>query len=242
MRKLIIAGNWKMNKTISEAVDLAKQINSSEKVDVIVAPPYTSLKAVADTGIKTAAQNMHYEEEGAFTGEISPKMVKELCDYVVLGHSERRHKFMEDDAIINEKVRSALSIGLKVIFCVGETLEERKAGKTEELLEKQITEGLKGVENLDNVIIAYEPVWAIGTGQTASPEQADEVHKFMRAKLKEIYTEESANNVRILYGGSMKPENAKELLSLEDVDGGLIGGASLKAESFNDLIKIAEEI
>ncbi len=245
MRKMIIAGNWKMNKTLSESVELAKSINDSDKVGVMIAPNYTALAAVKelikDKKICLAAQNMHYEEEGAFTGEVSPNMLKDIgCGHVILGHSERRHVFMEDDAVIREKVLSALAHDIKVVLCIGEKLEQRETGKTNEILEMQLKEGLKGVEKLDNVIIAYEPVWAIGTGKVATVEQVQETHAYVRSVIESMYDPEVASAMRILYGGSLKPENAPELLALEDVDGGLIGGAALKAESFNELISIGE--
>ena len=249
MRKLIIAGNWKMNKTISEAVELAKAIKSSDKVNIIVAPPYTALMAVADTGIKTAAQNMHYEDEGAFTGEISSGMVLDAgCKYILVGHSDRRHVFGERDELINKKIKKSLSVGLIPIFCFGELAEEMNSGKSEEVITRQITQGLKdvSVDEMLKMVFAYEPVWAISnqdpTHDAADPVYIKEMHAFVRKILARLYSEDDAKNVVLLYGASMKPANAKALLSVEGVDGGLIGGASLNAESFNELIKIAEEI
>lgn len=245
MRKMIIVGNWKMYKTANEAVELAKGINASKKVDVVIAPTFTSLSKVAEAikgkAIALSAQNAHFEDEGAFTGEISPKMVKDIgCHYVILGHSERRHVFSESDEMINKKIISALKHGLKVIFCIGEKLDQRESNKTKEVLNVQLTKGLAGISNMDNVVIAYEPVWAIGTGKVATPEQAQEAHAHIRMKLSEMYSKQIADKVIILYGGSVKPENADSLLSLEDVDGVLVGGASLKAESFNQIIASGE--
>ncbi|MCB9359243.1 triose-phosphate isomerase [Candidatus Woesearchaeota archaeon] len=249
MRKIMIAGNWKMNKTIAESIELVKGIKESGKVQVLVAPVFTALSAVCeargDRKICVAAQNMHYEESGAFTGEISPLMVKDTgAKHVILGHSERRHIFKEDDALIKEKVLSAIAHGLKVILCIGEQLEEREAEKTNEVLDVQLTEGLKGItpDQMEDVIIAYEPVWAIGTGKVATPEQAQEAHAFCRRKIAELFGEDVAEKVRILYGGSLKPDNADGLLSQKDIDGGLIGGASLKADSFNAIIDAAERL
>jgi len=245
MRKIIIAGNWKMNKTLSESVELAKSINDSDKVEVMIAPNFTALAsvkdAIKDKNICLVAQNMHYEEEGSFTGEISPNMLKDAgCGHVMLGHSERRHKFMEDDAVIREKVASALAHGLKVVLCIGEKLEQKEQGKMNEVLEEQLKEDLKSVNKLDDVIIAYEPVWAIGTGKVATPEQAEEAHKFIRGVISKLYDQKTAEAVRILYGGSVKPDNAEGILVMEDVDGVLIGGASLDSDGFNDMIKVGE--
>ena len=231
-RKLLVAGNWKMNKTISETVDFLNGLNPTSEKDVLICPPSTALsaavKAAIGKNISIGAQNMHFEEKGAFTGEISPLMLKDIgVTYVILGHSERRHVFLEDDLLINKKVKSAIAHGLNPILCVGETLDEREAGKTNEVIEQQIKEGLKEVDG-SKVIIAYEPVWAIGTGKTASPEHAEEIHKFIRSLIN--------SEVRILYGGSVTPDNSKELLSKEDIDGALIGGASLSIEKFSEIL------
>ncbi|MEX0324584.1 MAG: triose-phosphate isomerase [Puniceicoccaceae bacterium] len=250
MRKYLIAGNWKMNKTDSEGADLVNEIKVGlgQKLDVGVAlcPPFTALescaKAIEDSNIQLGAQNMHPKLEGAYTGEISPVMLRSLfCTVVILGHSERREYFKESDAFINEKVLAALESSLKPILCVGETLEQREAGETFNVVRTQLVDGLKGVtaDAADNLVVAYEPVWAIGTGKTATPEMAQEVHKMIRDELTALFGE-AADKVRILYGGSMKPENASELLDQPDIDGGLIGGASLKAKSFLDLIEIAQ--
>ncbi|MEX0332808.1 MAG: triose-phosphate isomerase [Puniceicoccaceae bacterium] len=250
MRKYLIAGNWKMNKTDSEGADLVNEIKVGlgQKLDVGVAlcPPFTALescaKAIEDSNIQLGAQNMHPKLEGAYTGEISPVMLRSLfCTFVILGHSERREYFKESDAFINEKVLAALESSLKPILCVGETLEQREAGETFNVVRTQLVDGLQGVtaDAADNLVVAYEPVWAIGTGKTATPEMAQEVHKMIRDELTALFGE-AADKVRILYGGSMKPENASELLDQPDIDGGLIGGASLKAKSFLDLIEIAQ--
>lgn len=250
IRKYLIAGNWKMNKTASEGVDLVKEIHlavgSQSDVGVVVCPPFTALescaKALENTNIQLGAQNVHPKLEGAYTGEISPVMLRSLfCTYVVLGHSERREYFKETDAFINEKVLASLESSLKPILCVGETLAQREAGETFAVVKTQLVDGLKGVtaEAADNLVIAYEPVWAIGTGKTATPEMAQEVHKMIRGELAAIFGAAAADKVRILYGGSMKPENASELLEQPDIDGGLIGGAALKAKSFVELIEIA---
>ena len=250
MRKKIIAGNWKMNKTVAEAVDLASAIKldlaSCSAVDVVLCPPFTAVKAVSDvvseTLINVGAQNMSSEENGAYTGEISHAMLKELfVRYVILGHSERREYYKETDYWINRKVRKALERNLRPILCVGEKLEQREAGDTEKVVEVQIREGLKDVppEAFAELVIAYEPVWAIGTGKTATSAQAQEVHAFIRGIVQDMVGEAAAQAVRIQYGGSMKPDNAAELLSQPDIDGGLIGGASLDAASFAAIVKAA---
>ena len=250
MRKKVIAGNWKMNNDISESQNLVSGILSGlgndTKCDVIVCPPFTSLSEVntliKNTQVKLGAQNMHYEESGAFTGEISNSMLKSVgCEYVIIGHSERRTIFGENDEMINKKIKKALESGLKVIFCIGETLEQREEGITNELVKKQIVNGLVNVasQDLSNIIIAYEPIWAIGTGKTASPEQAQEVHSFIRGLIEQFYSKESAENIVIQYGGSVKPENAASLLIQPDIDGALVGGACLKADSFLSIIASA---
>ena len=252
MRKKIIAGNWKMNKTVSEAQNLAaaikRDLDSEAKVDVVLCPPFTAISAVSQavsgTQIAVGAQNMHYEPSGAYTGEISAEMLREqYCRYVILGHSERRQFFGETDASVNKKTVAALAAGLKPIVCVGETLEEREADRIEDVIRTQINGGLAGLSEADmkNVVIAYEPVWAIGTGKTASPEQAQEVHAFIRSLLVGLSSQATADTVRIQYGGSMKPNNAAELLSNPDIDGGLIGGAALDAPSFIGIVKAAIE-
>jgi len=252
MKRLpFIAGNWKMNKTVAEAIDLVKQLKASlsgiEGVEVAVAPPFTALfvvrKELEGSSIQLAAQNLFWEEKGAFTGEIAPPMLKEVgCHYVILGHSERRQFFGETDETVNRKVRATLSHGLKVIFCIGETLKEREEGKTFAVIERQVPGGLRDIrkEEMSSIVIAYEPVWAIGTGKTATPEQAEEVHRFIRKKLVQLYSKEIAEGVRIQYGGSVTPENVKGLMGQENIDGALVGGASLKSETFSKIVRFRE--
>ncbi|MEX2381176.1 MAG: triose-phosphate isomerase [Opitutales bacterium] len=253
MRKQLIAGNWKMNRNASESADLARDIvqvvGQQYDVETVICPPFTSLSAVArvldSSTIKLGAQNMHPEESGAYTGEISAEMLRHLfATYVILGHSERRTHFEESDAFINAKVKAALYHRLKPILCIGETLEQRENNQTLAVVEGQLTGGLAGVEadDGDSVVIAYEPVWAIGTGKTAQPEQAQEVHAQIRSIVKDLFNENVASRLRILYGGSMKPANAEELLAQPDIDGGLIGGASLEARSFIQLVQAAAKI
>lgn len=250
MRKQIVAGNWKMNNDLDASKSLVKKITKKLKkkslkdTRVIVAPTFVSLQKVAfkakGTKVEVAAQNMHQATSGAFTGEISAEMLKSVgVKIVILGHSERREYFGETDAILAEKVNAALENKLEVIFCFGEVLEDRKAEKHFSVVESQIKNGLFHLEASawDNIILAYEPVWAIGTGETASPEQAQEMHAFIRKIVADKYNQEVANNVSILYGGSVKPSNAKEIFSKEDVDGGLIGGAALNADDFIELVK-----
>lgn len=250
IRKYLIAGNWKMNKTGSEGSDLINEINlalgKQTDVGVAVCPPFTALescaKALEDSNVQLGAQNMHPKSEGAYTGEVSPVMLRSLfCTFVILGHSERREYFKESDAFINEKVLAALESSLKPILCVGETLDQREANETFSVVKEQLVGGLKGVtaEAADNLVIAYEPVWAIGTGKTATPEMAQEVHKMIRDELGNLLGQAAAAKIRILYGGSMKPENASALMDQPDIDGGLIGGAALKAKSFVELVEIA---
>jgi len=243
MRKIIIAGNWKMNKTIGESISLVKKLKGLVKGiddrEIVVCPAFTALSAVSaelkGSNIKVGAQNMHFENSGAFTGEISPLMLKELVSYVIIGHSERRHVFGEDDALINKKVKAAISNGLKPILCVGETLEKREKGNMEKVVNSQLSKGLEGVK--DNIVIAYEPVWAIGTGKTATPQQAEDAHLFIRNLLKSIYDDKVSDGTSILYGGSVKPSNIKDLISCDNIDGVLVGGASLDAKSFSDIVK-----
>ena len=246
MRKKIVAGNWKMNTLLKDGMELAKAVERLEKEKksdalVIIAPPYTHLSRVKDLigDVKLAAQNCASEESGAFTGEVSADMLLSVgVEYVIIGHSERRSYYHEDDALLNQKTRLALSRGLKPIFCCGEVLEEREEGKLYDVIREQLSVGLEGLsaEDMSKVVIAYEPVWAIGTGIVATPEQAQEMHKFIRELLAELYNQEVAENMTILYGGSCKPSNAAELFANPDVDGGLIGGASLKAEDFLGIV------
>jgi len=238
MRKKLIAGNWKMNKTVKEAVELVKEIKVSDKVDILVCPPFTAIDAVSKLDkVDVGAQNIYFEDSGAYTGEISPIMLKELCSYVIIGHSERRAYFNEDNEVINKKIKKALEHKLKVIVCVGEKLSEREEGRMKDVVEDHIKGALDGISDLKDIVIAYEPVWAIGTGKTATPAEAEDAHKFIRSLISELYSSEVAAKIRILYGGSVKPSNAKELLSKEDIDGALIGGAALKAEDFNLIIE-----
>ncbi len=240
-----------MNKTVGEAVDLVRELKTAlsgvKGVEVAVAPPFTALYAVCKelegSPIRLAAQNLYWEEKGAFTGEISPIMLKEVgCHYVIIGHSERRQFFGETDETVNRRIRAALPHALKVIFCIGETLQEREGRKTFSVIEKQIGGGLKGLGDQDirNIVIAYEPVWAIGTGKTASPEQAEEVHRFIRDKLEKLYSGTVSEEIRIQYGGSVTPENIEGLMKQPDIDGALVGGASLKAESFSRIVRFRE--
>ncbi|HDG67800.1 MAG TPA: triose-phosphate isomerase [candidate division Zixibacteria bacterium] len=250
MRKKLIAGNWKMHKTVPEAQTLARQLadrlSDVNFADVAICPPFVDLYPVSlilrekESKIILGAQNMHPEPKGAFTGEISAEMLLSAgAKMVILGHSERRHIFGETDGFINAKVRRALEVGLVPILCIGETLEQRKAGKTNDVLREQITKSLAGVQIDDphKIIIAYEPVWAIGTGVNATPEQAQEAHTFVRGLLAQLWGEQVAQEVRILYGGSVKPANAQSLLTQPDVDGALVGGASLDADSFEGIIR-----
>ena len=250
-RKKVIAGNWKMNKTAAEAVtlttDIIEAVGRETSVDIVLCPPFTALAAVAHElegqSVRLGAQNMHPEKNGAYTGEVSAEMLRTLyVTHVILGHSERRTYFGETDAFINKKVLAALAHELKPILCVGETLAEREAGATLAVVQRHVEGGLAGVtkEQITTVIIAYEPVWAIGTGKVATTAQAQEVHAFIRDLLTKLYGAPLAQKVRILYGGSMKPSNAAELLAEKDIDGGLIGGASLEARSFIDLVKAAD--
>ncbi len=246
-RRPIIAGNWKMNKTTGEAGDLAAEliplVSAVKDRDIVLAPPFTSLEAVSETikgtNISLSAQNMHWEDKGAFTGEISAEMLLDLnCKYVIIGHSERRQFFGETDETVNKKVKQSFKKGLQPIMCVGETLAEREAGKLNEIINRQVAGGLKdiGSDDMKKVVIAYEPVWAIGTGKTATPEQANEVHALIRQKVKSLYDAEIAEGIRIQYGGSVTPENVSSLMAKPDIDGALVGGASLKPESFAALV------
>jgi len=246
-----MAGNWKMNKTVGEALDLVRELKAAisgvKAVEVAVAPPFTALYAVRKelegSSIHLAAQNIYWEEKGAFTGEVSPLMLKEVgCHYVIIGHSERRQFFGETDETVNRRIRAALAQGLKVIFCMGETLKEREEGKTFSVIERQLEGGLKGLgdQEMRNMVVAYEPVWAIGTGKTATPEQAEEVHRFIRGKIEKLYSREVSEEMRIQYGGSVTPENVKGLMNQPNIDGALVGGASLKAESFSKIVRFKE--
>ena len=251
-RKVIIAGNWKMNKTAAEGCELVNALKEKlacscyDQVDIVVCPPFTTIGAVAEAAkgsrIKVGAQNIHWAANGAFTGEISADMLKTSgVEYVIIGHSERRQYFGETDATVNSRLKAAIAAGLKPIVCIGELLDERENGKTEEVLTRQIRGGFDGIsaEEMAKTIVAYEPVWAIGTGKTATPEVAQETHAHIRKEIAAMFGEEVAEKVRIQYGGSMKASNARELVAQKDIDGGLIGGAALKADSFADLVKEA---
>jgi len=249
-RKYLIAGNWKMNTTASESVDLISEINSlvgqQTQVQVCICPPFTSIQKssslVEQSEVLLGAQNMSAEPSGAFTGEISAEMLRDLyVNFVILGHSERRQYFRETNESINLKVLAAVQNNLKPIYCIGETLEERESEKTLEVVKTQVQEGLANfpLSEVDNLVLAYEPVWAIGTGKTATDEMAQEVHAYVRALLVDLFGDAAGSGIRILYGGSMKPENAAGLLSQPDVDGGLIGGASLNAKSFCAIVDSA---
>lgn len=246
MRRPIIAGNWKMNLSIAEGVKFVNDIKDAVKdteVEVVICAPFTLLKDLAEaakgTNIKIAAQNMHFEKNGAYTGEVSADMLKEVgVTHVVIGHSERRQYFAETNETVNLKVKAALAAGLVPIKCCGETLEEREADETKTVCKVQVVEGLKDVsaEDVKKVVIAYEPIWAIGTGKTATAEQANDVIAYIRSVLADLYGEEVSEEVRIQYGGSVKPENVEEIMNEVDIDGALVGGASVKADSFISLV------
>lgn len=246
MRKPFICGNWKMFKTIAEGVDFVKALSQKELkegVEYGVAAPFTMLKSLCDaaagTDIKICAQNMHFEDQGAFTGEISAPMLKELgIQYVLIGHSERRQYFAETDETVNKKVLKALSVGINPILCCGESLDEREAGRAKDVVKAQILKDLEGVasEKLENVVIAYEPIWAIGTGKTASSDDANDMIAFIRCTLAEMFSQTEADKVRIQYGGSVKPDNVADIMSKSDIDGALVGGASLKIDDYVKLI------
>jgi len=232
-----------MNKDIRESISFInnfKNLIKDNKNEIVICPPFTILshakKLLKNTNIKLGAQNMYFEVEGAFTGEISAPMLKDVgCEYVILGHSERRQFFNESDELINKKIKAALNNNLKPILCIGETLEQRNNNQTIKKIENQLRNCLDNINEIKNIVVAYEPIWAIGTGKNATSQQAEEVHKFIRELLTNMYDEKISNNLRIIYGGSMKPGNAKELLSMPNIDGGLVGGASLDAESFSKI-------
>ncbi|MCD6459803.1 triose-phosphate isomerase [bacterium] len=248
MRKPIMAGNWKMNLSLKESVELVtglkRECSGVTDVEIAVCPPFVYLQAVKDviagTNIALGAQNMSVQENGAYTGEVSSSMLKDIgCEFVILGHSERRQYFKESDEFINSKIKKALEYGLKPIICVGEKLEEREAGITSDVVTAQIERCLAGLteKNLDNCVIAYEPVWAIGTGKTATNDQAQQVHKLIRNLITKLFSKETADKMRIQYGGSVKPDNVNGLMSEPDIDGALVGGASLKIDSFAQIVK-----
>lgn len=248
MRRIWIGGNWKMHRTIGEALALVQALKDGgpvfEAVDVVIAPPFTALPAVGQalqgTPIQLAAQNLHWADQGAYTGEISPAMLRDVgCSWAIVGHSERRQWFQESDEVIHQKIEACLRTGLQPVFCVGETLAQRDAGQVEAVLSRQIREGLRGfsAEEAAQGVLAYEPVWAIGTGKTATPETAQAVHAFIRGLLAELFDKRVATEKRIVYGGSVTPETARALMTQEDIDGGLVGGASLKADLFTAIIQ-----
>jgi len=248
MRKTIIAGNWKLNKTGKEAVKLItllkRELSDVSEIGIVVCPPFTALSEVSDvlseSNIGLGAQNLYWEEEGAFTGEISASMIKDAgASFVIIGHSERRQFFGETDETVNKKIRASLKHNLTPIVCMGENLEERESDKTFDVIKKQYTGSFVNLstDEIERLIIAYEPVWAIGTGKTATSEQAQEVHQFIRGLLSESYNDETASKITIQYGGSVKPENIAELVAKPDIDGALVGGASLKSDSFSQIVK-----
>lgn len=245
MKKSLIAGNWKMYKTPSQSVEFVKllieNIKEYEDREILICPPFTSLfpvgQIIRNTSISLGAQNVYFEEEGAFTGEISPIMLKDIgVEFVICGHSERRNIFGETDEMINRKIKKVAETEMKPILCIGEKIEERETGKTFEVINYQLEKDLENFEKIENLIIAYEPIWAIGTGKTATPQQAEEVHVYIREFLSKKYNKEIAENLRILYGGSVKPENIDTLMKEKNINGVLVGGASLKVEAFKRII------
>jgi len=245
MRIRLIAGNWKMNTTVTEAVALVKEmragLNEIQNVEKVVCPPFVSLAAIRvlikGTSIKLGAQNLYFEEKGAYTGEVSPLMVAELCEYVILGHSERRQYFNETNEIVNKKIKAALKAGLKPILCVGEKMEENEAGKTEEVVTGQVKSSLADIDYTPSLVVAYEPVWAIGTGKAATSQQANDTIGLIRRTVSGLYGKEVAGQTRILYGGSVNAANTTELMRQPEIDGALVGGASLKATDFLSIVK-----
>ncbi len=250
MRKRIIVANWKMNTTVSEGITLAQNVKAGVKgiagVDILLCPPFVSIAPISEitrgSSIKLGAQNVHYEEKGAYTGEISPSMLKSLCEFVILGHSERRRLFSETDDILNKKVKACLKNGLKPILCVGENLEENEKGMMSEVITRQVKAALKGVDIPEGLIIGYEPVWAIGTGKSATEKQANQTIGLIRYTVASMYGKGFGNIMRILYGGSVNPDNAEEFMRQSEIDGLLVGGASLKADSFISIVSQASGI
>ena len=250
MRKKVIAGNWKMNKLPNETISFFEEITplvANTNSEVVICVPYTDLfyaiLSAQNTNIKIGAQNMHWEKSGAYTGEVSPEMLKSIgVEYVILGHSERRQYFAETDESVNKKLKAAHNVGLKPIVCVGESLEQRESGMAKEIITNQVKEGLKDLTEAQivNTIIAYEPIWAIGTGKTATKDDANETIKWIREEVANMYGQENADRVIIQYGGSVKPGNAKELFEMSDIDGGLVGGASLKPDDFAKIVNYEE--
>ena len=250
MRVPMIAGNWKMNTTVKEATELVKAmldiLDEIVNVEKVICPPFVSLAAVRElikgSSIKLGAQNIFYEEKGAYTGETSPLMIAELCEFVIIGHSERRQYFYETGEVVNKKVIAALKVGLKPILCIGERLEENEAGRTEEVVTEQLESSLAGIDHLNGLAIAYEPVWAIGTGRAATGEQANETIALIRRNISKLYDDRIAQNMRILYGGSVTADNTTEFMQQPEIDGALVGGASLNASEFLSIVKQTSEI
>jgi triosephosphate isomerase len=250
MRVPVIAGNWKMNTTVGEAIKLVNEmrprLDKINNVDKIICPPFVSLAVIRElikgSSIKLGAQNLYFEERGAYTGEVSPLMIADLCEFVIIGHSERRQYFNETGEIVNKKIQAALKAGLKPILCIGESLEENEAGRMEEIVSEQLRASLAGLDYLNGLIIAYEPVWAIGTGRAATGKQANETIGFIRRNVDKLYGKEIARNVRILYGGSVTMENTAEFINQSEIDGALVGGASLKAPQFLSIVEQTSEI
>ncbi len=250
MRVPMIAGNWKMNTTVGEAIGLVNEmfqgLDAVDNVDRVICPPFVSLSAVKElidgSSIKLGAQNIYSEEKGAYTGEISPAMIADLCEFVIIGHSERRQYFDETGEIVNKKVKAALKAGLKPILCIGERLEENEAGRTREVVTEQLRSSLAGIDSPGELVIAYEPVWAIGTGRAATGKQANETIGFIRHNVSELYGETIAQDLRILYGGSVTADNTVEFMQQPEIDGALVGGASLKAEQFLSIVRQTSEI
>ena len=250
MRMPMIAGNWKMNTTLDEAIELVNGIRQGldriDNVDKVICPPFVSLAAVGEvirgSSIKLGAQNIYFEEKGAYTGEISPLMLADLCDFVIIGHSERRQYFNETGEITNKKIRAALKVELKPILCVGEKLEEKDAGRTEEIITRELSSALTGLDDVNGLILAYEPIWAIGTGKAATGEQANETISLIRRNVARLCSERVAQDMRILYGGSVTDANAAEFMEQPEIDGALVGGASLKVDQFLNIVKQAADI
>ena len=250
MRVPMIAGNWKMNTTVSEATELVKAMRGGldkiGNVEKVLCPPFVSLAAVRElirgNSIKLGAQNLFYEEKGAYTGEISPLMIADLCEFAIIGHSERRQYFNETGEVVNKKVMAALKVDLRPLLCIGERLEENEAGRTEEVVTEQLGSSLAGIDNLNGMVIAYEPVWAIGTGKAATGEQANETIALIRRNISRLYNDKIAQDMRILYGGSVTSANTAEFMQQSDIDGALVGGASLKASEFLSIVTQTSEI
>lgn len=250
MRVSVIAGNWKMNTTVAEAerlvIEMLERLDRIEGVEKVLFPPFVSLVGIGmmlqNSSIKLGAQNMHFEGKGAYTGEVSPLMLRELCEFVILGHSERRWYFGETDEVVNKKVRAALASKLKPVLCVGERLEENEAGRTQEMINRQVKEALNGIEPVGDLIVAYEPVWAIGTGKAASGKQAAATIQFIRDTVSGLWNKSVAQDLRILYGGSVTSANIAEFIALPEIDGALVGGASLKADEFVGIVEKTSEI